>query len=54
MSVPWAGSGGCLWLRFLSGPDIDAAAFSNSEIIVAVREANSDAGTMLRYRRGYR
>ena len=45
MSVPSAGSGSSLWLRFLSGPDIDALAISNSEIIAAVQEAVLAHGT---------
>jgi len=45
VSVPSAGSGSSLWLRFLSGPDIDALAISNSEIIAAVQEAVLAHGT---------
>jgi ornithine cyclodeaminase len=28
-----------LWLRFLSGPDIDSLGLSNAEIVAAVEEA---------------
>jgi len=57
-------SGG-LWIRFLSGPDIDALGLTSAEILlwhrglsvldIAVgalilrRAADADAGTMLRY-----
>jgi hypothetical protein len=57
---------GELWLRFLSGPDIDSLALSNAEIVLAVEDAvrahgdgrvailrraeQQGAGTMLRYR----
>ena len=30
---------GGLWLRFLSGPDIDSLGISNAEIVAAVEEA---------------
>ena len=30
---------GGLWLRFLSGPDIDSVGISNAEIVAAVEEA---------------
>jgi len=36
--VPNGATGG-LWLRFLSGPDIDALGISNAEIVAAVEEA---------------
>ena len=39
MSAGSAGPGGSLWLRFLSGPDIDALAISNGEVVAAVEEA---------------
>ena len=32
-------SGGGLWLRFLSGPDIDTLGISNAEIVAAVEDA---------------
>jgi ornithine cyclodeaminase/alanine dehydrogenase-like protein (mu-crystallin family) len=32
-------AGGSLWLRFLSGPDIDALGIANGEIIAAVQDA---------------
>jgi ornithine cyclodeaminase len=32
-------AGGSLWLRFLSGPDIDALGIANSEIVAAVEDA---------------
>jgi alanine dehydrogenase len=34
-----AGAGEALWLRFLSGPDIDSLEISNSEIVAAVESA---------------
>jgi len=34
-----AGPGGSLWFRFLSGPDIDALAISNGEVVAAVEDA---------------
>jgi alanine dehydrogenase len=34
-----AGGAASLWLRFLSGPDIDALGITNSEIIEAVEKA---------------
>jgi ornithine cyclodeaminase len=48
-----------IWLRFLSGPDIESLGISRAEIIDAVAEVvtahgrgravAADAGTMLRY-----
>jgi alanine dehydrogenase len=34
-----AKTGGSLWLRFLSGPDIDALGITNGEIVAAVQDA---------------
>jgi alanine dehydrogenase len=34
-----AGASGSLWLRFLSGPDIDSLGITNGEIVAAVEEA---------------
>jgi len=39
VSAGSAGPGGSAWLRFLSGPDIDALAISNGEVVAAVEEA---------------
>jgi alanine dehydrogenase len=39
LSVGSAAADGSLWLRFLSGPDIDALRFTGSEIVAAVEDA---------------
>ena len=38
-AAPAAPDGASLWLRFLSGPDIDALEIPNREMIAAVEEA---------------
>ncbi|HET7017794.1 MAG TPA: ornithine cyclodeaminase family protein [Streptosporangiaceae bacterium] len=40
-----AGADGSLWLRFLSGPDIDSLGISNAEIVAAVESAVRAHGT---------
>jgi hypothetical protein len=44
--------GGQLWLRFLSGPDIDGLAILDIAVGLAIlrRAEQQGAGTMLRYR----